>query len=93
MSKPQQAQAPAAEETKPKTRALTSGVKVGRAIEKISGLYADYEEALSSFPKNLQQQLDKDIASEIEKLTEQERIQVVAAVNAIRPQPAAEAAE
>jgi hypothetical protein len=76
-----------------KKKQLTPGVRMGRAIEKIATLYADEEAELAAYPQSIREKFAKKRSEALDGLSDAERKQVLAAVNALRPEPETKAAE
>lgn len=76
-----------------RTRVQSSGVTIGRAIEKLTELYAAEEAALSMSPTKIREDFAKKRAVAVEDLTEQQLKAVEAATAALRPVEEKAAAE
>jgi hypothetical protein len=76
-----------------RTRVQSSGVTIGRAIEKLTELYAAEEAALSMSPTKIRDDFAKKRAAVLDPLNEQQRKAVEGATNALRTSEDKAAAE
>ncbi|UOF77349.1 hypothetical protein [Caudoviricetes sp.] len=81
-----QAPAPTTPNPPARTRTVSKGVQIGRAIEKLAALNADEARELSESPTTIRQRYDAKRAALLDSLDPTARAAVLAAANAMAPE-------